>query len=476
MIPTTKDAYNLIHEGALALAEIEAAGLRIDTVHLDNSIKKVSRQIVELERKLRNDEVYDVWRKEYGQKANLGSRPQLAKIIFEKLGFKHRGEKTEGGESGNQRLRANEIAFEHVDLPFIKRLFRMEKLKKLKGTYLDGLKKEVVDGYLHPFFNLHTVETYRSSGSHPNFQNIPIRNVLIGEIIRKCFIPREGNALIEIDYGALEWVIASAVWKDPKMVEYSSDPTKDIHRDKAAEIFSCNIDQVEKKGMRYIAKNQFVFPKLYGSYYKKMARNIWESIDKYNLKLKDSNIPVGQWLKEKGITKLGKCDPKLEAKPGTYEYYIKCVEEKFDSDFHVLCDAKWNMTNEYKKQGWFRTVTGFVIKGVYSDNFLYNAPIQSAAFHCLLWSLIRLVKEIKKKKFKSKVVGQIHDCVLCDCPMNELQDVLAMAKRIMTEDIRKYWDWIIAPLKAEVDVVMPGETWFDKKVWVENNGIWGPKK
>lgn len=97
-------------------------------------------------------------------------------------------------------------------------------------------------------------------------------------------------------------------------------------------------------------------------------------------------------------------------------------------------------------------------------------------FHCLLWSLIQLQKWLNKYKMKSLIVGQIHDCLLLDVPIDEIQDVLHTAKDIMTTRLRKAWDWLIVPMGVEVDVTPEGGSWADKALWVEENGEWKPKQ
>src|SRR5439155_25997997 len=119
------------------------------------------------------------------------------------LGKKHTKERT-----NTLKTKANEASFSKVKLPFVKNYFLIQKLKKARSTYLEGIRREVVDGFLHPFFHLHRVETFRSSSSDPNFQNFPVRNAEIGKIIRSAFIARDGHQLVEIDFKALEVMIA----------------------------------------------------------------------------------------------------------------------------------------------------------------------------------------------------------------------------------------------------------------------------
>ena len=469
--PATPEALDLFLQGTLALAKVEHSGLKIDTTFLDTKIQETEKTIKELSFKLREDKVFKLWKKTYGERANLGSREQLGEILFGKMGLQGSyTRKSEEDGAKKKRWKTEESVFEEIDLPFVKDWVRVEKLKKIRGTFLEGIRKETVNGFLHPSFDLNTVRTYRSSSSNPNFTNLPIRDPEFAEIIRSCFIPRKGRVLLEIDFGALEFRGAACKWRDPAMVKYASDPNKDIHRDSAAKVFKCKKAEVGKQE-RYVAKNQFVFPQLYGSYYIQCAKNIWESCDKLNLKVND--VPMKSHLDNKGIHSLGKCNPKESPEEGTFEKHVQKVEKDFNETFHVYKDAKEKWWNDYLKRGWFQMMTGFVVQGLHSRNDLMNYDIQGSCFHCLLWSLIQLQKWIEKKKLRCKIVGQIHDCIVLDCPENEVQEVLSKAHQIMTTELQKAWSWVIVPMLVEIDVAETN--WYLKKPWDCVNGTWIPR-
>jgi DNA polymerase-1 len=239
--PTTPDAYQLLHDGSLALAEVESNGMRIDVKRLDRTMEKCDEKIRRLKVQLEEDEVGRAWKKEYGGKTNMGSRSQLSHMLFDVIGCESKWRTKTG------RHRVDEEVLEGLDLPFVRHYLKLESLKKLKGTYLQGVKRELAGEWLRPSFNLHLARTHRSSSDSPNFQNIPIRDPNIGKAIRSCFIPRDGHVLVEIDYGALEFRICASFWKDTSMVAYASDPKLDIHRDMAMECYKLTQDQVTKQ-------------------------------------------------------------------------------------------------------------------------------------------------------------------------------------------------------------------------------------
>lgn len=439
MKATRRDAYDLMHDGALALARVEQAGMKIDVDRLDGMIKKTDRKIVELESELKNSEEWSIWRRRFGSKSSLGSRVQLGDVLFKELGH------TVWSKTKTGRAQVNVEQLEKIDSPFVRKFLRVEKLKKLRGTYLVGIRREVLDGFLHPSFNLHMVKTYRSSSDTPNFQNIPIRDPEMGKPIRSCFVPRDGHVLVEIDYGALEFRICACFWRDEAMVAYASDASLDVHRDMAAECYAVSVNEVTKQA-RFHAKNGFVFPTLYGSYYKNTSRNLWAVMENHGLTAADGT-PLRDRLKQRGITKRN------------YEDHVRSVEEKFQDRFPQWTSRKEEWWNRYAKTGRFKLLTGFEIEGVYTRNDLMNYPIQGPAFHILLWSLTKLVRWTAKKR--TKIVGQIHDSIVADVHRDELDEYLRTAKRVMTQDVRDHWKWIVTPLEIEVEVAE--DNWFNKK-------------
>lgn len=452
MIPTTRDASRLLLDGTIALAEVEANGIRIDRDRLEKNIVKVEKRAAVLKGRLEQTDEWKEWLKRFDKKANLTSRPQLGEILFEVMGYECK-KKTKK----KQTYATDDEALADINSPFVKTYLHWQEVEKTGATFLKGIKKELCGELLHPSFSLNTVKTYRSSSDTPNFTNLPSRNATFAKLVRECFIPREGRVLAEIDYGALEFAIAACFWRDKGMVEYASDPKKDIHGDSAAKLFKCKPEQVSKQ-MRYLAKNQFVFPVLYGSYWKKCSANIWLSIQ--GIKMKDDVTVLTDHLREQGIKSLG--DSNYDPPSGTYEHHVKTVEDDFNNQFPGFGEGKIKWWSDYIRRGWFPLMTGFRVKGSYSKNFLMNCPIQGPGFHCLLLSLIHTIRQIRKRKMQSLVVGEIHDSMLIDVPPDEIRDVLMMVKTIMTVELSKRWDWVIVPMKVEPDITKINGNWFEK--------------
>jgi DNA polymerase-1 len=360
----------------------------------------------------------------------------------------------------------DEDVLEQIDHPFVKQFLKLEGLKKLRSTYLMGVRREVVDGLLHPSFNLHLVRTYRSSSDHPNFQNIPIRDKEIGKLIRSCFVPRPGHVLVESDYGSLEVRVSACYNHDPMLIEYINDPTKDMHRDMAAECYMIEPHEVSKEA-RFYAKNQFVFPEFYGSYFAQCAPNLWNAIGRYNLKTTDGQS-LEDVLLAQGITSLGETfshySGRIETKPGTFMEHIRQVEEDFwGRRFKVYAQWKLDWWGAYLERGYFDLLTGFRCQGPMSKNETTNYPGQGTGFHFLLWELVQLQRWVRAEQLRSRIIGQIHDSLVWSFHKDEVSRVLAKCQQVMTRDVLRHWPWINVPFGIEAEVAPVGGTWNDKQ-------------
>lgn len=456
-VPWNDQGYKLLHDGAVALARVESNGIRVDVPYYQRAVTEVEKRIRSLEQQLRTTDVWEEWRKAYGASSKFTARQQLAHVLFDRMGFKPPGL----SDAGNYKTDSD--ALETVQHPFINTYLEAEKLRKLLGTYLRGTLDEVSpDGFLRPFFNLHLARTYRSSCSNINIQNQPVRDPLQGKIIRRGFLPREGFRICEIDYSSIEVRVAACYHKDPNMMRYLTDPTTDMHRDMAAQIFMIGTDQVSKQA-RHIGKNCFVFPSFYGDYYASMAKSIWTNMIKNNIEV--DGVPMIKHLASKGITTRGACDGETEPQPGSFEAHLRDVEDDFwNNRFRVYNQWKKSHYDQYIKRGYFKGLSGFTFSGLMRRNVVINAPVQSAAFHCLLWSLIEVQKQLRKRRMRTVIIGQIHDSLIADVHADEFDEYLMLASDIMTNKLKEHFPWIgIVPIDVEAEACGVGETWYDKK-------------
>lgn len=468
MIPCTPEAYDLMHQGSIVMSDISCNGIRIDTDLLTSTRKQIQQEIQITEKELKQHEYWRLWKKRFGDKSKLNSSSQLGEILYGVLKYPIQHYTDNGKPS------TDAFALEKIDDPFVRKYNRYSKLNKADGTFLAGVERETREGLLRVFFNLHTTVTYRSSSDSINFQNLPIRDGEFSELIRRLFIPRKGNHIVECDCSGVEVRISACYHKDPAMIRYIMDPTTDMHRDTACDIFLCKQKNVTKAA-RTASKNSFVFPEFYGSYWKNVGSDLWDVMEMRNITLdmKDGPIPIRQHLANKGITERG---DKKEPEPGSFLHHIRSVENIFwKQRFRGYDQWKRDTYDAYLKTGGWRTKTGFYVTGIYKKNDVTNHPIQGSAFHCLLWGVIQLDKWIRKHKMKTLIIGQIHDSVVLDAPANELQDVLSRWKYIMEVLLPRHWSWIIVPIEIEAEVAPQDAPWFNKEPFICKNGIWYAK-
>lgn len=450
MQPASKEAYRLFHEGALALSRMEQVGMPVNVAALDNAILQTNEKIKRCEAELRTMPEYELQRRKYGARTNLGSRDQLADVLFNVMG--HPNPRI-NPETGNLVL--DDDVLREIDSAYTRLFQRTQKLAKLRSTYLLGIRKEVSNGRVHGFFNLHTVVTYRGSSDSPNLQNIPVRDPDIGSVIRSAISPTDpNNVIVEIDYSTLEVVIGACLHGDPAMADHLITGF-DFHRATAQECFF--MDDIPKP-LRQLAKITN-FSLIYGDYYAAIALKLWKGftgLTKENSKV-DGNAVLAH-LASKGITKLG---DEHNNGPGTFTGHVKGVCDRFwDVRFPTFARWRQKTWNDYQTRGYLFTKTGFRVHGVYRRNEILNVETQGCAFHCLLQSVIDITKELIKRKFKARLICQIHDSLLAEVPRTELDEYIAMATYLMTEGIRSKWSWVTLPLSTEVEV---GDNWAAKK-------------
>lgn len=457
--PPTKEAFDLMHHGALALAQASRNGIRLDLDYIASAKLTVAEKIKTLEEEAWADDVGKAWRKQFSGNLNLDSREQLG-LVLTRMG--HKLPMTATG-----RARTDKKAFDDLQIPFTKIYKRIAEWKKLDSTYLDGFKREATfDGMywlVHPFFNLHTVRTYRSSSTAPNFQNITGRDKELAKLIRSALIPRDGYQIGEFDFKAAEVCIAACYNKDPTLIKYVSDPiNNDMHRDMACQLLKLPADQVSK-GIRNLIKAAFVFAEFYGDYYVHSAKSIWDSADRDQLTLVNGKS-LRSHLTSVGFTELGACDPSERPVQGTFEHFVKEVEEHFwNVRFPVYTAWKKKWFAEYQKEGGFNTLTGFKVEGELERNQVINYPVQGSAFHCLLWVLIRLQRWLTRKGMKSLIIGQVHDSIILDIWAPELPRIMRKVKMLVTEKLPQAWQWINVPMVVEAEIAPVGASWFEKK-------------
>ena len=429
----------------------------VDMEKLEVNRELVAGKIRGLEAKLRKHEVYKLQQKVYGKDTSIGSREQLADVLFNRMGFK-------GAKKGkNGKFALDEDVLRNIDSDYIDDYLQLQKFHKLKGTYLDALHRDAVKGRVHGFMNLHNVKSFRGSADSPNLNNLPSRNKAITRLVKGVICPPEGWYLVESDYSALEVHSAACYHHDPTMID-NLESGYDMHASVGRQcfIFDDEFAQANRdlaKELRQATKSDFVFSAMYGNYYVDMALRLWKTATKKGL------MPH---LISKGIKRLG-LDFDIEEgrwveTPGADAFvtHIKNIEDDFwNKRYPVYGQWRRDWYNTYLQKGYFHTLSGFAWYGVEKRNFVINCPVQGDAFHILLQAIIDIQAEIAKRKMRARTFLEIHDSLLALVPAEELHEYVAMSNEIMTTKLREKWPWICLRLKTEVE--LSNVSWADKK-------------
>ena len=456
-LPNTKQAYQLFHEGCLALTRAEQHGFRIDTEYCTTTRIELSHKIKMLEEQLEQTQFYKDWkRSRKNSPPNINSGKQLGNYLYGVIKLTCPTKTKAGGNA------VDEEVLKQFNLPELDTIIQIRKLKKIRDTYLGAFTREQVNGVLHPFFNLHLAVTFRSSSDRPNFQNIPKRDKEAMQICRRAIYPRKGHQLMEVDYKGIEVAIAACYHKDPVMIHYIENPASDMHLDMASQIFK--LKNADKKNpeiayLRSATKNGFVFPQFYGDYYKGCAVSL----------MKWGQLPESRWNGKQGVLLNGKTlsqhliDHNIKSASAFIEHIREIEDDFWNTRFKIYNRWKIRHWKTYQKNGFIDLKTGFRCQGVMKENDIINYPIQGSAFHCLLWSFIEMDKEIIQRKLQTRLVGQIHDAIILDVAPGELEEISILLQRVMCQKLREHWKWINVPLSIDADLAGVDESWADVK-------------
>lgn len=442
----TYSAFKLIHEGILALARAEAVGIRVDVDYCIRTTKRLDREINYANKKFEASDLAAQWKKVYRSEVNFNSDPQLAKVVFEHMKIEPK-KFTEKGNPSVDEEALKMLGLEEVDL-----ILKVRHLTKVRDTYIGGYLRENVEGIMRPFFNLHTVVSYRSSSDRINFQNQPNRDPLLKKLCREAILPHKGQKILCADFKGCEVSGAAAYNKDPQLIKYLIDPTTDMHRDVAVDCFLTTPDQIIKP-VRNTAKSFFTFAQFYGDWYKSCAENMWKEMQNEDTHKLKSGIILLDHLYDKGIKTYQ-----------SFEDQVKKVEDIFwNKRFKVYKKWKEDWYADYLKKGYFTTLSGFTCRGVMDNKQAVNYPIQGSSFHMLLLTFILLDREQDRRGWKSRLIGQIHDEMVMSVDPAEEREVIETIQHIVTVEVPKIFTWINTPLVIEVETTEVNQSWYHKK-------------
>jgi uracil-DNA glycosylase family 4 len=420
-------------DAARKFAKIESTGINMAVNKFITTENEMTAKLNRIEKRVLSLPELKLWDKP--RPFRLSATGDLSHLLFDLMKYEAKVF-TDGGKTGKIKPKSDKYTLEKIDELVVKKVLEWRKWEKARGTYLTGFTRETIDGIMHPFFNFDIVRTFRSSSSDPNFQNIPKRQKDVMRMLRSLLIAFPGELLGEYDYKAVEVAVGACYHKDPNMIKYIEDESSDMHRDAAIDLFFRDLayfkDEATKaqaKEERQIAKNAFVFPEFYGSYFEQTAPDIWDDISEV----------TKEHLRDNGVRDL-------------YDFteHVEEVERILWEDrFPVYAQWKKDYYKEYLKKGYVDLYTGFRCYGPMKKNEVVNYPIQGSAFHCLLWGVLHVIDNMERERLESRYIGQIHDSGIASIVPKEEAILDHMIWYWGTQKIREHWDWIIVPLTIE---------------------------
>lgn len=394
---------------AITLFRMEDIGFTVDTAFLRSLGQRYVQEIDTCKQ-----EIYRVC----GQSFNINSTQQLGEVLFDKLQLPH-GKKTTKGYSTSAEVLENlrDIAPEVIDP-----ILRYRQLTKLNSTYVEGLLRKVKDnGRVRSTFDQVATATGRISSSEPNLQNIPVRTEE-GKEIRRAFLPQAGWVLLDADYSQIELRLMAHFSGDAAMVE-AFRTGQDVHARTASEIFDVPLDEVDAT-LRSRAK-AVNFGLIYGISGFGLARNTGVS-------QKEAKEFISRYFAKY---------------PGVKRFMDKAVEDGVRDGYAATLMGRRRYLPELRS-------TKSVVRE-FGKRAAMNTPVQGTAADIIKLAMVRVDEALHKAGLRSRLILQVHDELLLECPPDEVEQAAALLKASM-EDVFP----LNVPLKADVH---QGDNWAEAK-------------
>lgn len=390
------------------LYRMENRGILIDRKQLEQFGEMLTRRIADCESLIFS----------YSEeKFNINSTKQLGELLFEKLGLPP-VKKTKTGYSTNADV-LEKLKGKH---PIIPAIMDYRMLTKLKSTYADGLLKVICDdGRIRTTFQNLVTATGRLSSTEPNLQNIPVRTDL-GAEIRKMFVPKEGYVLVDADYSQIELRVLAHIAKDPVM-QNAFCTGADIHTTTAAQVFGVSAEEVTSLQRRHAKAVNFGI--VYG-------------ISEFSLA---EDIGVSRYEAREYI------DNYLTNYSGVRNYMKQVVEDAKAIGYTETLYGRRRYIPELKSSN-FNIRSG-------AERIALNTPIQGTAADLIKLAMIRVENALNEKFPEAKLLLQVHDELIVECPEEIAPQVAALISREMQTVAQ-----LCVPLTAEAKY---GKSWYEAK-------------
>ena len=374
-------AITLLQEVEMPLSRV-LSSIEREGVNLDIPFLKEMSKVLEVDSKVVQQKIYEA----AGQEFNIASPKQLGEILFEKLKLDPKAKKTKTGQYMTGEEILSKMESEHAIASLI---LDFRELQKLKSTYVDALPELISSktGRIHTSFMQAVTATGRLSSKDPNLQNIPIRTVR-GREIRKAFIPRnEEYQILSADYSQIELRIMAAFSKDDSMLEAFNNGL-DVHKATAAKVFHVPLEEVNSD-MRRKAKT-VNFGIIYG-------------VSAFGL--------AGQLAISR-----------TEAKEIIDQYFVEFPKVKtyMDTCVHTAQELGYVETVLGRRRYLRDIMSANMNERGFAERNAINAPIQGSAADMIKVAMIQIQNFLEKEKLKSKMILTVHDELVFDAHIPEI--------------------------------------------------------
>ncbi|MBR4131754.1 MAG: DNA polymerase I, partial [Oscillospiraceae bacterium] len=390
------------------LADMEDAGVAVDRQALKDFGAMLSERIAACQSAIYADA---------GEEFNVNSTKKLGEILFEKLELPP-VKKTKTGYSTNAEV-LEKLRGRH---PIIEKIMEYRVLTKLHSTYAEGLLKVIAeDGRIHTKLQNMVTATGRLSSTDPNLQNIPVRTEL-GSEIRKMFVAQPGWVLVDADYSQIELRVLAHIAEDQNMrAAFLSG--EDFHRVTASQVFGVPLDEVTP-AMRRSAK-AVNFGIVYG-------------ISRWSL---SEDLGVSVWEAEDYINSY------LARFSGVRRYMHDVVENARRDGYVTTIFGRRRNIPELKSSN-YNVRSG-------AERIALNTPVQGSAADIIKLAMLRVHKALAEEALQARLVLQVHDELIVECPPWEAE----LVKTIVTREMEQAAE-LSLPLVAEAK---QGASWYEAK-------------
>ncbi|HUM45362.1 MAG TPA: DNA polymerase I [Chitinophagales bacterium] len=392
------------------LAAMEFEGVKIDKEFLNDYSKQLEKEIVQVEK-----EVYEL----AGVRFNLASPKQLGEVLFDKLKIPYLVKKTKTGQYSTDEDTLSKLANEFA---IAKKIQDHREWSKLKSTYVDALPLLInpKTGRVHTSFNQAIAATGRLSSVDPNLQNIPIRTDR-GKEIRKAFIARdEEHVLLSCDYSQIELRIIAALSEDENMMD-AFKKGLDIHAATAAKVYGVELGMVTGEMRRNAKAVNF------GIAYGQSAFGLSQTL---GISRSDAKEIIDNYQKQF---------------PGVSQLMAKNIEFAHQNGYVQTVLGRRRSLRDINS-------ANFTVRAQ-AERLAINAPIQGSAADMIKVAMINIHKEFRKRNFKTKMTLQVHDELVFDAHVSEVDEVKSIVVELMKNSMP-----LIVPIEVGAG---SGKNWLD---------------